>query len=290
MAQQRIDKLSSHLNFSRVMDRSLRANSRYGWGQHRWALGPGFPKVEGMKLRSALIAGASLALAFCFGAGAAQATTIDTMPFWDGSTNIASFGQFGAQAYGETFTAPGGPLTSYSFVLDDLGTGQLDVIGQVYAWSGNLICNPCSPQPFGATGPALFTSAEFIIPKFAGFQTVTVNTGAVSLTTGNQYVILLADIASTGGSNWGTVSPGPGVANDGGFNAQYTGLVPPDPSLINTQTWNDFGDNGSLVYTATFGSESPVPEPSTLGVVGLGLIGLCAMKRRHIGRRSLFIS
>jgi hypothetical protein len=226
-----------------------------------------------MKLRSALIAGASLALAFCFGAGAAQATTIDTVVDWNGSSNVASFGLFGSGVYGETFTAPGGPLTSYSFVMDDLGA-QLNVIGQVYAWSGNLIC--CSAPPFGATGPALFSSAAFNIPAVNGFQTVTVNTGAVPLTIGHSYVILLADVASLGGSNWATVDPHPGVAHDGGFNLQNNGR---DLSLINTQSWNDFGDFGSLAYTATFGPAVPEPATWAMLILGVGMIGLVARRR-----------
>jgi len=205
---------------------------------------------------------------------AASAVTIDTTPFWDGTTSIGSFGGAGTGVYGETFTAPGGALTSYTFfVSTDV---DLSVVGQVYAWSGALL-GGSGPQ--GATGPALFTGTPFTISAGDGFQAITVNTGAVSLASGSNFVILLASLGGDqGNAAWGLTGffSHPGVAGDGGFNFYNN-----DRTLasINTNDWDSFDDFGSLAYTATF---APVPEAASWAmlIAGFGLVGAAARRRR----------
>jgi hypothetical protein len=41
--------------------------------------------------------------------------------------------------------------------------------------------------------------------------------------------------------------------------------------------WDPFFRNANIQYV----QDAPVPEPSTLGLIGLGLLGLGAMKRRR---------
>jgi hypothetical protein len=75
------------------------------------------------------------------------------------------------------------------------------------------------------------------------------------------------------------------VAGDGGggFNFFNNGN---DFSSINNGNWNiggdDFFDFGDLAWNATF--TTPVPEPTTLALLGTGLIGLVMMRRRKPNR------
>jgi len=205
---------------------------------------------------------------------AAQASTIDTTPFWDGESSISSFGGNGTGVYGESFVAPGGDLTDYTFYVN---TGSaLDVVGQVYAWDGNLNGGN-SPQD--AVGPALFTSAQFTIDPSRGFQAVTVNTGGVALTAGQHYVALLVDVnPDNGASSWGDMLfTHPGVAGDGGFNFYNNDHT---TGSINTNSWDSFNDFGSLAWTANF-TGGGAPEPAEWALMVLGFGGAGAMLRRR---------
>ena len=208
-------------------------------------------------------------------ASAANAVTIDTTSFWDGYSAIGSFGGSATGVYGEAFTAPGGALNSFTFHVNT--SVPLNVVGQVYAWSGALTGGN---GPQGATGSALFTSSAFTVAATeGGFGAVTVNTGGVALTTGNNYVILLADLGGDGGNaSWAIVSGHP-VAFDGGFqfyNNDYT------LGSINTSAWDSFGDFGSLSYSASFGGAVPEPASWALLITGFGLVGAAARRRRQV--------
>jgi len=209
-----------------------------------------------------------------FGA-AAQASTIDTTPFWDGASSISAFGGNATGVYGETFVAPGGDLTDYTFYVN---TGApLDVVGQVYAWDGSLT-GGSSPQ--GAVGPALFTSAQFTIDAGRGFQAVTVNTGSLALTAGQHYVALLADVNPNdfGSASWGDILfSHPGVAGDGGFNFYNNDHT---TGSINANAWDSFNDFGSLAWTANF-TGGGAPEPAEWALMVLGFGGAGAMLRRR---------
>lgn len=230
----------------------------------------------GISMRKfALLAGAALALAV---AGAAQAnTTIDTTPFWGGSDFISSFGALQTGVYGETFVAPGGNLTDYTFYVNT--DGPLDVVGQVYAWNGNL---DGGNDPQGATGPALFSSAQFTINGAAGFQAVTVNVGSLALTAGQHYVALLADVNPDNGTGvWGDLLfSHPAVAGDGGFNF-YNYNVGGGLSQISSNDWDDFGDFGSLAWKANFSGGVPEPAEWALMVLGFGAAGASLRARRR---------
>ncbi len=211
------------------------------------------------------------------------ATTFDTTPSWDGSAFISSWGPGGTQTYGETFIAPSdSTLQSFTFYLrSDSGTTTFQA--DVYAWSGNL---KGGNSPQGATGPALFTSPNMSLTANGSFQTVTVNTGGVSLTPGHAYVALLttsdpASILANTGSfqswEWGDTQL-THVANDGGGGFNFYNNA--TSSELNTTSWDDFSDFGDLAWKAVFGPSVAVPEPTALSIILVGLAGLGFARRR----------
>jgi hypothetical protein len=226
-----------------------------------------------------LLVGAAIAVSIAGAATSVGAQTIDTTPFWDGSAAISSYGGNGGGTgvYGETFTAPGAAITSFTFTVNDEGTAA-GIIAQVYAWSGPLTGGN---GPQGATGPALFTSAPITTDGLGDFEAIAINTGNTPLTVGQNYIALFADITGDGANATFALVPPffshPGVVGDGGFNFYNN-----DHTLgsINSNVWDDFSDFGSLAYTATFSSGVPEPASWAMMLLGMGAVGF-AMRRRE---------
>lgn len=135
-------------------------------------------------LRRYWLCGAALA-AFSAPAGA---QTIDTLQVWDGSSGFATWGHGGATpTYGQTITAPTqGRLNGFTFELVNTSAGtQSQFVASVYQWDA---------VNKHMTGAALFTSGVMTSPSAATFTPVTVNTGGVALTPGQQYVLFLTTL------------------------------------------------------------------------------------------------
>ena len=218
-----------------------------------------------MKLRLA----AALAVAGFANAVSAQAATITTLAFWDGSTDVAAWGGGATYTYGEVLVAPGSSLTSFTFEVNNGGLAA-NYVAQVYAWSGSTTAG----SPVGA---ALYTGPTSVIGALNGFQAVTVNTGGVAVTSGQRYEILLYDGSADGVvfGKWGLTPPffvHPGVAGDVGF------VFNNGPSNVNG-TVRDFG---SLAYSATF--TGGVPEAATwaMMIAGFGMVGFAARRRSGV--------
>ena len=206
----------------------------------------------------------------------ALAGPISTVGSWDGSSSVSAMGEPDTATYGQTFTAPAdNVLTSFTFyVNDDENPDFLDFAAYVYAWDG-----------LKATGPALFTSGGMSTTDnggAGGFETITVNTGGVTLVPGSLYVAFFSasnffdGIAGT--STWGYLDAD-GYAG-GGFWFSNNGN---NFAALTTNNWENFVGGGvdDLAFSMEF-SPSQVPEPATLTMLALGIAGgVCRFRRRN---------
>ena len=208
------------------------------------------------------------ALAGVAAVSAAHAYTISTLGSWDGSQSVSPWGGGGTNTYGEVFTAPGASLTSFTFEVND--SSPATFVAEVYAWNGS-VTGGSNPQ--GTGGPALYTSAPMTTAGAGGFTAITINTGGVALTPGQNYVIDFYDNSGDGvATTWGLTSHG--TPFDGGFNFNNG----PSSSAV----WDDFGDFGSLAYSATFDAGVPEPASWALMLVGVGAIGGAMRSRKRL--------
>jgi hypothetical protein len=171
----------------------------------------------------------------------ASAQNIDTNPFWNGSQFISSWGVPNTATYGQTITPTSGQtrLSGFSFQLSqNSGATAPQYQAFVYAWDA-------TNQRI--TGSSLFTSSVFTAPTGAAFTPVSINTGTIVLTPGQQYVLFLTTSTRTGQSEaayrWGSVSD---TAYAGGrFVYQNNGT---NFSQLSTASWSNIGID--LAFTA----------------------------------------
>jgi len=189
-----------------------------------------------------------------------HATTFSTVG--DQNSEITDFGSGNTNTYGETFVAPGGDLTSFTFYFDGIGT--TDVTAEVYAWSGSLFGGSF---PQGTTGTALFSA-----PVTITSNSLTVNTGDVPLTTGDDYIALLTNPDNNNYAYWEIdFSAHPAGSGGGGFNYNNG----PAAGTYDDRDW------GTLEYTATF-ADAATPEPSSLILLVSGVLGLAGFASRRV--------
>jgi uncharacterized protein with beta-barrel porin domain len=140
-------------------------------------------------------------------ATAALATTaiaepIDTTPAWNGTNFISSWGVPNTATYGQTITATTtqSRLTDFTFYLNQQNGTAPQYQAFVYQWDDTTR---------RIVGPALYTSGIMTAPSGSVFNPVTISTGGVLLTPGQQYVLFLTTSTVSGQANgsyrWGSV-------------------------------------------------------------------------------------
>ena len=225
-----------------------------------------------MKTPSALLLG--LALAFCTVETNAQ--LLNTFPSWDGTTAILPVGEAGIATVGQVFTVEAGfnRLEAFAFGVASLSrnSGPISFGAFVAAWDS---------ATFRAAGPLLFSTAlPALDASLTAFTPLIVPTGGLELNANSQYVAFLSsslffdgvpDAAQIAflGSDLYAGGGAVGFSNGAAFD------------LLGTVSWS--GTSADLAFAALF-SASPVPEPSTYGVVGALLLGLLVVRRLKVAK------
>jgi hypothetical protein len=110
--------------------------------------------------------------------------TITTIPDWNGTSSISSFGEPNTATYGQTFTVPLDyvQLNSFSFLVDDFSDpGPINFVAYIMAWDG-----------FKATGDILYQSDPYTTAGSPEFETFIFSTGGLLLEAEQKYVAFLS--------------------------------------------------------------------------------------------------
>lgn len=135
-----------------------------------------------------------IALAAVTAAAPALAQNIDTVPSWNGTSFISSWGVPNTATYGQTITptAQQGRLQSFTFYLSMAAGTAPQYQAMVYQWD---------PVNLRITGNALYTSGALTAPTGSAYTPVTINTGNLRLPAGLQYVLFFTTSTFTGQAN-----------------------------------------------------------------------------------------
>ena len=115
----------------------------------------------------------------------ASAQNIDTHPQWNGVQSIQSWGVTDTATYGQTITPTAQQTRLGSFTFELARTSGTAPQYQAFVYQWDSVNNRI-------TGTALFSSGVFTAPSGTAFSAVTINTGSVILTAGQQYVLFLS--------------------------------------------------------------------------------------------------
>ena len=109
----------------------------------------------------------------------ANAYTIETISFWNGTQAVSPFGEDNTATYGQTFSlSSAASLDSFTFLIDDyIDSDFVDFQAYIMAWGDS-----------SATGSVLFQSVPYSTSNNSGsggFESFAIDTGGISLSAGN---------------------------------------------------------------------------------------------------------
>ena len=198
---------------------------------------------------------------------------VNTIPSWNGSSYISSFGVVNTATYGQTITVGenAGSLNSFAFQIGNCNA-NVSFRASIYAWDGSM-----------ATGSSLWQSSLTSISAGSGFQLVTFNTGGLMLSPGS-YVLFASTSqdqsgAPSSGCQFGGISPQ--VYSGGSFVYQNNGANVSSWTSSGWTQWTDY----DLAFQATFGEAANIPTLTEWGLILLAC-GLTFIAFRRLSSAS----
>ena len=185
---------------------------------------------------------------------------------------FAPFGAPETATYGQTITVGSDTLlNSFSlFLFGREGGDPLSFYGYVGGWDGTKATS------------ILYTSDLRTMGTDGTFTEFAFDTGALNLTSGGKYVLFISisDLAAQAES--GFTMPGTGNTYAGGdFVYHNSGL---DFASLTRDAWDCpecFNSDAVFVAQLSADTGSQVPEPASSALLGLGILGVAASRRKR---------